>query len=160
MSLAYGFKWSHQEIELTGYSVAGVTTSLVFHAADICFDVGQGLPFQVPITNIAITHGHLDHAAGLPYLLGQKAMHSVRRPNIYMPQSLVSPMSEILNLWAKIEGHVYSFNLEGLAADETRDLKGKFYLKPFRTFHRVDSQGYTVYLRKKTPEDRVSGAFA
>lgn len=149
MSLASGFTWTHNDISLTGYSLAGITTSVAFAAADVCFDVGQGLPFQVPIRNIAITHGHLDHAAGLPYLLGQKAMHGVPKPNIYMPKSLVEPMSEILKIWARIEDHTYSFNLEGLSVEDERPLKGKYTLKPFPTYHRVDSQGYTVYLRKK-----------
>lgn len=149
MSLANGFTWTHNDIVLTGYSLAGITTSIAFPAADVCFDVGQGLPFQVPVTNIALTHGHLDHAAGLPYLLGQKAMHGTKKPNIYMPKPLVQPMSEILALWAKIENHTYYYHLEGLEPGDERDLKGKYFLKPFPTFHRVDSQGYAVYVRKK-----------
>lgn len=149
MSLATGFSWTHDDLLLTGYSLAGITTSVAFPAADVCFDVGQGLPFQIPIRNIAITHGHLDHAAGLPYLLGQKAMQNVPKPNIYMPKSLVAPMSEIINIWGRIEDHTYSFHLEGLSVDDERALRGKYLLKSFKTFHRVESQGYTVYLRKK-----------
>ncbi len=149
MSLATGFTWTHKDITLVGFSLAGITTSVAFPAADVCFDVGQGLPFQVPIRNIALTHGHLDHASGLPYLLGQKAMHGVPAPNIYMPRALVEPMSEILRLWARIEDHTYDYNLEGIGLGDERDLKGKYFLSPFRTHHRVDSQGYTVYLRKK-----------
>jgi ribonuclease Z len=149
VSLSAGFTWTHDDLSLTGYSLAGITTSVVFPAADVCFDVGQGLPFQVPVTNIALTHGHLDHAAGLPYLLGQKAMHGVKRPNIYMPKSLVKPMSEILSLWAQIEEHTYDYHLEGLGPGDERDLKGKYFLKTFPTYHRIPSQGYTVFLRKK-----------
>ncbi len=149
MSLATGFTWTNNDISLTGFSIAGITTSVVFSAADVCFDVGQGLPFQIPVRNIAITHGHLDHAAGLPYLLGQKAMHGVPPPNIYLPPTLVPPMKEILRLWSEIEDHTYDYKLEALSPGEERDLKGKYFLRTFPTYHRVASQGYTVYLRKK-----------
>lgn len=144
-----GLSWTYKDITLNGISLAGITTSIAFPAADVCFDVGQGLPFQIPITHIAITHGHLDHAAGIPYLLGQKAMHGVRPPVIFMPKNLVSPMQEILRLWGEIEDHTYTYQLDGLGHEDERDLKGKYFLKPFPTFHRVDSQGYTVFLRKK-----------
>lgn len=149
MSLATGLTWTHKDIQLIGYSLAGITTSVVFPAADVCFDVGQGLPFQVPVRNIAITHGHLDHAGGLPYLLGQKTMFNVPAPNIFMPPSLVAPMEKIMALWAQIEDHTYKYKMEGLRPGDERELKGKYILKPFPTYHRVDSQGYTVSLRKK-----------
>lgn len=149
MSLASGFTWTHQDIKLVGYSLAGITTTVIFPAADICFDVGQGLPFQVPIRNIAITHGHLDHASGLPYLLGQKAMHNVPAANVYVPEALIEPMQRILEIWSAIEDHTYHYKMEGLTAGEERELKGKYILKPFPTYHRIPSQGYTVYLKKK-----------
>jgi ribonuclease Z len=157
MSLATGFTWTHDDISLVGYSLAGITTSVAFPAADVCFDVGQGLPFQIPVRNIAITHGHLDHASGLPYLLGQKAMYGVPAPNIYMPRSLVEPMSKIIALWGQIEEHTYKFNLEGIRVGDERPLKGKFVLKPFPTYHRIDSQGYTVFLRKKRLKPEYQG---
>ena len=66
MSLDHGYTWVHKDIKLVGYSLAGTTTSIAFPSADVVFDVAQGLPFQIPIKHLLITHGHMDHASGLP----------------------------------------------------------------------------------------------
>lgn len=149
MSLETGLTWSYKDIKLTGYSLAGISTSIVFPAADVCFDVAQGLPFQVPINNLLITHGHLDHAGGLPYLMGQKAMRAARGPVVYMPKTLLTPMQEIMKLWGQIEDHTYDYTFHAISPGEEAPLKGDYFFKPFPTYHRVPSQGYTVYKRKK-----------
>lgn len=149
MSLANGYPWVHKDLRLTGYSVAGITTSFVYPNAEVCFDVGQGLPFQVPVPNVLITHGHMDHASGLPYLISQKAMTGQTPPLVYMPEVLVRPMREIMRIWSEIDEHTYQFQFRGLSAGEERDLKGAYFFRTFPTYHRVPSIGYTVYERKK-----------
>lgn len=129
--------------------MAGISTSVVFPAADVCFDVAQGLPFQVPLKHILLTHGHMDHAGGLPYLLVQKSMMGLKVPPVYMPESLIGPMTEIMNIWSRLDGHTYTLDFRAVRAGEEIPLKGRHYARAFPTFHRVPSQGYTVYARKK-----------
>lgn len=150
MSLAKGFVWQHKDIKLVGYSVAGITTSIAFPEADVCFDVAQGLPFQIPFPTILITHGHMDHASGLPYIIAMKNMQSQPIPNIYMPESLVSPMNDIMKIWAKIDQHTYKFNFMKVENGRDYPLKGSYFFRPFPTYHRVPSHGYTIYEKKKT----------
>lgn len=149
MSLSTGYSWTHKNIRLLGYSVAGVTTSVAFPDADVCFDVGQGLPWQVPFSNILITHGHMDHASGVPYLIGQKAMTGQTPPNIYMPEALLRPMREMMRIWQEVEGHTFQYQLKVPVPGEEYPLRGSLFFKTFPTFHRVPSQGYTVFERKK-----------
>lgn len=148
-ALGQGYTWTHGNIKLIGYSLAGVSTSIAFPDADVCFDVAQGLPFQIPITNLLITHGHMDHAHGLPYVIGQKSMTRQAVPQVYMPSSLVNPMKGILKAWEKVEDHTYNCNLIPIQFDKEYPLKGGYFFKAFPTFHRVDSCGYTVFERRK-----------
>lgn len=149
MSLSNGFTWKHKNIRLVGYSVAGISTSLVFPDADVCFDVAQGLPFQIPVPNILISHGHMDHAAGIPYLIAQKAMTGQTPPTFFMPETLVQPMREIMRLWEHIDGHTYQYQFHGVRPGQERPLKAPYFFRPFPTLHRVPSQGYTIFERKK-----------
>lgn len=149
MSLDKGFVFTHGAVKLVGYSIAGITTSIAFPEAEVCFDVGQGLPFQIPVPNILITHGHMDHASGLPYLIAMKSMMSQPVPQIYMPDSLVKPMTDIMRIWAGIDQHTYKFQFNPVANGRDYQLKPPFFFRPFPTFHRVPSHGYTIYEKKK-----------
>jgi ribonuclease Z len=149
MSLTTGYTWTHKNIRLVGYSVGGITTSLVFPDAHVCFDVGQGLPFQIGVPNILITHGHMDHAAGLPYLISQKAMTGQLPPTVYMPESLVRPMREIMRLWEGIDQHTYQYQFKAAREAEEIPLNAPYVARPFKTFHRIPSFGYTVYEKRK-----------
>jgi ribonuclease Z len=153
MSLASGFSVTYEGIKLIGYSVAGITTSIAMPDAEVCFDVGQGLPYQIPIPNILLTHGHMDHASGIPYLIAMKNMTSQPVPDIYMPESLVEHMKELMKIWAKIDQHTYRFNFIPVVPGQTVQLKPPYFFRPFRTIHRVDSQGYTIYEKKKRLKD-------
>ena len=157
MSLDKGFVFTHGNLKLVGYTVAGTTTSVAFPEADLVFDVAQGLPFQIPYPNVLITHGHMDHASGLPYLIAMKSMQSQAIPQVYMPESLVRPMSDIMKIWAHIDQHEYRFQFKGVENGRDYALKPPYFFRPFPTFHRVPSHGYTIYEKKKhlKPEYRA-----
>lgn len=149
MSLADGFRWSHEDWNFTGYSLAGITTSIFCRNASVCFDVGQGLPFQNAAKHVLITHAHMDHASGIPYLLSQKNMNGQKETNLFVPESFVSPIEQILKLWQSVDGHEYGYNLRAARVGELYDLDKLYAVKPFATPHRVASQGYLLYQKKK-----------
>lgn len=149
MSLAEGFPWTHGEFNFTGYSLAGITTSVFCKTASVCFDVGQGLPFQVPARHVLITHAHLDHAAGIPYLIAQKNMNRQTNTNFFVPAGLLQPIQQILKIWQSVDEHEYRFRLHAAVPGQFYELDKTYCMRPFTTPHRVPSQGYLLFQKKK-----------
>ena len=55
-----------------GVSVAGVETVVAIPELNVCFDAGRAPTEMITIDNLCLTHGHMDHAAGLAYYLSQR----------------------------------------------------------------------------------------
>ncbi len=149
MGVQAGSPWEHQGLQFFGLSLSGIRTSLTFPALQLCFDVAQGLPFAVQMKKFFLTHGHLDHAAGVPYIISQKAMHNEPTPDFYMPASLVEPLTEIMRIWEKIEKHEYRFHFHPVKAGDRYELNPQHDIRIFPTVHRIESFGYTVVHKNK-----------
>lgn len=149
--------WQHDNIQFEGLSLAGIRTSLAIPELSVCFDVAQGLPFSLGMKHFLMTHGHLDHAAGIPYIISQKAMNNHPAPNFYMPKTLVEPLTQIMRLWEKIEDHQYKFNFIGLEAGELIEIKPNIVARPFTTVHRVPSFGYSIFRKVKKLKSEYAG---
>jgi ribonuclease Z len=144
------------DLSIQGLSLSGIRTSIVIPELSIGFDVAQGLPFNLHLKKYFLTHGHLDHAAGVPYIISQKNMHSEPKAEFYMPESMIEPLTEIMKLWGKIEDHQYRYEFIAVNEKSEIDLNPKYSVRPFPTLHRVPSFGYTVMGKNKKLKQEFS----
>ncbi|MDF3820230.1 MBL fold metallo-hydrolase [Leptospira sp. 96542] len=146
--------FDHKGLKFEGISEGGIRTSIVCPSLDFMFDFGFTNPDKIHISRILLTHAHLDHSSGIPYYVSQRSLRKLPTPKIYLPKEIEPKMSQILKLYSEIEGFDYGCQLIGLNYGERVDLKPGYYFKPLPTFHRVPSQGYTVFetKRKLKPE--------
>ncbi len=149
MSLERGHSLNLSGHRFIGYSLAGITTSIGVPEAQILFDVGQGLPWQVGFPFIALTHAHMDHASGLPYLISQKSMQRRPTPVVYMPESALDPFHRMMKIWHEIDQFEYDLDFRAAKIGESYDLDQGYCLRPFPTFHRVSSLGYSLFKKRK-----------
>jgi ribonuclease Z len=136
-------------VKLSGLSLSGIRTAITLPELSMSFDVAQGQPYLHHLKKYFITHGHMDHAAGIPYIISQKALLSQAPAQFFMPESLVGPMQEIMNIWEKIEGHKYEYTFTAVKPDDEIELNHNNFIKVFPTVHRIPSQGYTLFFRNK-----------
>ena len=157
MSIEAGKSWSYDDLHFYGHSLSGIRTSIAMPDLSLSFDVSQGYPHTLNLKNFFITHGHLDHAAGIPYIISQKSMTHQKPADFYMPPSLVDPMDRMMKIWQEIEKHTYQYNFIPVSKGQIIELTPTSFVRPFTTIHRIESFGYTLFDKHKKLKPEYSG---
>ena len=109
------------DILLVGYSIAGEETVIAAPELNVCFDIGKAPQQVLCCDHLCISHGHPDHTAGLHYYFTQRWFMDNSTGTAYMPESLVGPVSDLMKVWARIEGRMTDSNL--VAARPGEDIR-------------------------------------
>ncbi|MHC5060212.1 MAG: MBL fold metallo-hydrolase [Planctomycetota bacterium] len=137
------------DLDVIGYSVAGEETVVAMPQLDVCFDVGRAPDQIIPINNVLLTHGHMDHAAGIAYYLSHRKFSGQRPGTILAPENLLGLIRKITNVWGKLDGNEIPANLVGVKAGDEYQVKPNLFVRVFPTKHSRGSVGYTVVERRK-----------
>ncbi len=137
------------ELEIIGYSVAGEETVVAVPQLDVCFDIGKAPNQIISINNILLTHGHMDHAAGIAYYLSHRNFCGQSAGTILAPENLIEPMRDVINAWSRLDGNKVPANLVGVKAGDEYQIKPNLFTRVFPTKHSRGSVGYSVIERRK-----------
>jgi ribonuclease Z len=137
------------DLDIIGYSVAGEETVVAMPQLDVCFDVGKAPDQMIPINNVLLTHGHMDHAAGIAYYLSQRNFCGMSAGTILAPQNLLRPIRDIISAWSRLDGNPIPVNLVGVKPGDEYRIKPNLFAKVFPTKHSRGSVGFSVIERRK-----------
>ncbi len=145
------------DLEIIGYSVAGEETVVAVPQLDVCFDLGKAPDQIIPINHILLTHGHMDHAAGIAYYLSQRNFCGISTGTILAPKNLLPPMKEIINAWSRLDGNKIPANIVGVKPGDEYRIKPNLFTRVFPTKHSRGSVGYTVIEKRKKLKTEYKG---
>jgi ribonuclease Z len=135
-------------LELGGRSVAGLETCIEVPSLKLLLDLGVCSRTAVNQRWVLLSHGHLDH-------MGAIAMHAARRSLLgmqegvyFVPEAVASQVEAFFNAAGALDGQVIPRRVVPLSPEREESLGKQRTLRPFRTFHRVPSQGYTVWEKR------------
>jgi len=137
------------DLEIIGYSVAGEETVVAMPQLDVCFDIGKAPDQIISINHILLTHGHMDHAAGIAYYLSHRKFCGMPPGTILAPQNLLQPIGEIINAWGRLDGNKIPVNLVGVKAGDEYQIKPHLFARVFPTKHSKGSVGFSVIEKRK-----------
>jgi ribonuclease Z len=134
----------HRNFHFLGNSEGGTHTCIALPQYRLLFDTGIGSSKLTDYPLILLSHGHLDHASGLAYLISQRSLRHLSPPEIYAPPEIVEPLTKIMKLWGEIEDYHSQYKLTAVDYSQNYHLKGNQFFRAIRSVHRVPSNGYAI----------------
>lgn len=142
----FSFKLStNQELTVSGYAVSGVASYFRVSAFDMCLDMGYCNEAAVSENRILLSHMHIDHMGGIPLYRSVRQMRKLAEPTIYVPESGVSDLRNIIHAYHLAErSEMHKLNVIGVKHGDAFAIGKSRFVEVFSAKHRLDSVGYTV----------------
>src|SRR3954469_4117189 len=142
------------DVHVVGYSVAGEETVVQVPELNVCFDIGRCPHFALTSDIVCITHGHMDHLAGLPYYLSQRYFQGMKPGTVLVPKELERAVDNLLRCWRDVERQGTPYKLIGMSPGQTHEVRRDFVIRAFATHHGGPSLGYSlVSVREKLKQE-------
>lgn len=145
------------DLRLQGFSLAGIETWFRVHPPGLAFEAGRGAPQLAGAADLFVSHGHLDHALGVPYVLSQRTRHQGAATRVHCPAPIAADLEALIRAAERLEGSAYDLELTGLAPGDRVRVGRDLLVEAFATDHVVPSLGYHLFREKRRLLERYRG---
>src|SRR5438105_12128528 len=137
-------------MHVIGYSVAGEETVVQVPELNVCFDIGRSPYFALTSDIICISHGHMDHMAGVAYYLSQRHFQGMKPGTVLVPAEIARFVDEMLRAWRNIERQRTPYTIVPMEPGQIHEVRRDFVIRAFATHHAGQTLGYAlVSVREK-----------
>jgi ribonuclease Z len=127
-----------------GVSIAGEETAVQVPELGVSFDIGRCPRGALTCGFVALTHGHMDHSAGIAYYFSQRHFQGMGVGTVVCPQALEQPIHNVMRAWVDLEAQKTPYHVIALPPDGEVEIRHHTVLRAFATLHTVPSLGFVV----------------
>lgn len=131
-------------LTLAGYSVAGEESVIVVPELDCVFDIGKCPREAMTVNHVLLSHGHMDHAAGLPYYFSQRDFQGTPQGTALVPAELVRPLENLMSAWGAVEGHIPPARFVGMRPGDDHEIRRGLIARAFAVRHISAAIGFSL----------------
>jgi len=135
-------------MKFEGLSVAGIETCIEVPSLRLVLDMGRCTRSAIHHPLVLLSHGHLDHMGAVAQHAARRSMMRMGESTYLVPAAVAKDVEELFNAAGRLDGQVIPRRVVPLSPGEEFQIAKHRWVRPFETYHRVPSQGYTVWERR------------
>lgn len=146
-----------EKVDLFGVSVAGVETCIEVPGLRLVLDLGTCTRSSVSQPVVLVSHGHLDHIGAIAQHAARRTLLGMSEGTYVVPHTVAPLVEQLFNAAGALDGQVIPRRVVALAPGQEHPLGKGRVVRAFETYHRVPSQGYTVWETRGRLRDEFRG---
>lgn len=128
-------------LRLQGYSLAGEESFVVLPEMNLAFDLGRAPRAVLNVDHVFLSHGHMDHSAGIAYYFSQRNFIGNPSGTLYVPDGLAESIDYMLRIWGEIDGQIPPNRVVVARDGQDIELRKDLCVRPFQVNHSFRRRG-------------------
>ena len=144
-------------IAIEGVSIAGHESFYKVPGFHALLEFGRAPDDTVGYATVCLTHGHLDHAAGLAHHASRRTLQGLPPARVFAPEEAVPDLEAWLAISHRLENVDYGVHVTPAVPGRTVALRNDLELKFLPGRHRVPTVGYLFSETRRKLKDEFLG---
>ena len=144
-------------IAIEGVSIAGRESFYKLPGFRALLEFGRAPEDTVSYATVCLTHGHLDHAAGLAHHASRRRLERLPAARVFAPEEAVPDLEAWLAFSQRLENVDYGLHLTPVRPGGSVMLRNDLELKVLPGRHRVPAVGYLFSEIRRKLRDEFLG---
>jgi ribonuclease Z len=144
-------------VAIEGVSIAGRESFYKVPGFRALLDFGRAPEDTVSYSTVCLTHGHLDHAAGLAHHASRRRLDGLAAARVFAPEEAAADLEAWLAFSQRLENVDYGLHVMPVRPGATFPLRNDLDLQILPGRHRVPTVGYLFREVKNKLKDEFVG---